>query len=146
MTSFGLLVLGSVSLILLFVGLYWLVLVIRRHPRLVRISGTVLTVEKKQEIGADNVTFYPTIAYDTPDGTQVRFRSNAGVTRPIRKLSGQTTSPWRAGQSIDVFHDPSGVMGPCIASLWNLYIGPAGFIVGGVLLLIVVANKWLHVG
>jgi hypothetical protein len=120
----------------------------RRHPHLQRISGTVLTVETKREIGGDqpSVSFYPIIAYTTPEGKQVRFRSSTGTTRPIRKLSVPTISPWRDGQSIDVFHDPSGELEPCIASLWSLYGWGAGLLAGGILLLSVVANKWSQLG
>ena len=51
MTIFILVVLGILGLILVFVGLSWLVVSIRRHPYLLRIKGTVLTVEKKYDRG-----------------------------------------------------------------------------------------------
>ena len=145
-TLLTLAVLGSIGLIVVFAALWSLISAIRRHPHLQRISGTVLTVEKQRQIGGESVTFFPIISYTTPDGKQVRFRSNAGTTLPERKFGGGPISPWRDGQSIDVFHDPSGYLNPCIASLWGLYGMGGGFLVGGILLLIVVANKWFHIG
>ena len=92
------------------------------------------------------MTFFPIIGYTTPEGQQARFRSSTGTTRRIRKLSGPTISPWRDGQSIEVFHDPTGELEPCIASLWHLYGWSFGFLASGILLLMVVANKWNHLG
>lgn len=146
MTSFILVVLGGIGLILVFVGLRWLVIAIRRHPHLLRIAGTVVSVEEKYDRADDTVTFFPVITYATPEGQQVRFRSSTGSTHKVLRLSGPNVAPWRDGQSIDVFHDPGGELEPCIASLWSLYAWPAGFLVGGVLLLMIVANKWNHVG
>ncbi len=37
---------GILGLFLLFLGLSWFVLAIRRHPHLLRISGTVVNVEE----------------------------------------------------------------------------------------------------
>ena len=144
MTGFILVVLGGIGLILVVVGLNWLGIAIRRHPHLLRISGAVVSVEKKYDRADDTVTFFPVIAYTTPEGNQVRFRSSTGSTHKILRLSGPNVSPWRDGQSIDVFHDPKSELEPCIASLWVLYVWPAAFLVGGVLLLMIVANKWNH--
>jgi Protein of unknown function (DUF3592) len=146
LTIFFLLILGILGLGLVFLGLSWFVISIRRHPHLLRISGTVVSVEEKFDRVDDNVTFFPTIAYTAPEGNQVRFRSRTGVTREVRRLSGPNISPWRDGQAIDVFHDASGVLEPSIASLWSLYGWPAGFLVGGILLLTVVVNKWNQLG
>lgn len=55
MTIFILVVLGILGLILVFVGLSWLVVSIRRHPYLLRIKGTVLTVEKKYDRGGTSL-------------------------------------------------------------------------------------------
>jgi hypothetical protein len=142
MTIFILVILSILGPILVLVGLNWFITVISRHPYLLRIKGTVLTVEKKYDSADDRVTFYPTIAYTAPEGNQVRFRSSSGSTQEVRRLSGPNVSPWRDGQSIDVLHDPSGVLEPCIASLWSLYGWSIGFIVGGTVLLMVVVNKW----
>ena len=131
MTTFILVVLGILGPILVLLGLSSLVISIRRHPNLLRIKGTVLTVQKKYDSVDDRVTFYPTIAYTAPQGNQVRFQSCTGSTQEVRRLSGPNVSPWRAGQSIDVFHDPKGVIDPCIASLWSLYGWGVGFLVGG---------------
>ena len=146
MTIFILIVLAILGPILVIAGLGSLVVSIRRHPYLLRIKGTVLTVEKKYDSVDNRVTFYPTIAYIAPQGNQVRFQSSTGSTQDIRRLSGTNVSPWRDGQSIDVFHDPDGVLEPCIASLWNLYGWSFGFLVGGILLLMVVVNKWNQIG
>ncbi len=146
MTIFFLVILGIFGLVLIILGLSLFAIAIRRHPHLLRISGTVVSVEKKYDGADDKVTFFPTIAYTTLEGNQVRFRSSAGVTQQVRRLSGPNISPWRDGQSIDVFHDPSGVLEPCIASLWSLYGWPAGFLGGGILLLMVVVNKWNQLG
>lgn len=145
MTSFILVVLGGIGLVLVFVGLRGLVITIRRHPHLLRIAGSVVSVEEKFERADDTVTFFPVITYTTPEGKQIRFRSSTGTSHKVLRLSGPNVSPWRDGQSIDVFHDPGGEQEPCIASLWSLYVWPAGFLFGGILLLIIVANKWNHV-
>ena len=147
MTILILIVLGTVGLITVFASLSSLIIKIRRHPCLLRIKGTVVTSEKEYSRDADaqrRVMFYPIINYTTPDGRQVRFRSRTGSTHEELILAGPNVSPWRDGQSIDVFHDPYGTMEPCIASLWSLYSGSSGFLVGGVLLLIVVVNKCLQ--
>ena len=147
MTIFILIVLGTVGLITVFASLSSLIIKIRRHPRLLRINGTVVTSEKEYSRDDDarrRVTFYPIINYTTPDGRLVQFRSRTGSTYEELILTGPKVSPWREGQSIDVFHDPSGTMEPCIASLWSLYGGSFGFLVGGILLLIVVVNKCLQ--
>jgi hypothetical protein len=146
MTIFILVVLGLLGSILVLVGLVLFVNAIRRHPYLLRISGTVLSVDEKYDTKGDNVTFSPTIAYTTPEGQKVRFRSKTGATREIRRLSGTTVSPWREGQNIEIFHDPSGTLEPCIASLWSLYGMGIGLLTGGILLLIVVVNKGMHLG
>ena len=146
MTIFILVVLGILGLILVFVGLSLLVVAIRRHPHLLRISGTVFSVEEKYDSAEDTVTFFPAISYTTPEGNQVQFRSSIGSTHKVLRLSGPNVAPWRDGQSIDVFHDPSGQIAPRIASLWSLYAWPAGFLVGGILLLIIVVNKWNQIG
>lgn len=146
MTIFVLVVLSILGPILVLVGLNWFIKVICRHPYLLRIKGTVLTVEKKYDSTDDKVTFYPTIAYTAPEGNHVRFQSSSGSTQEVRRLSGPNVSPWRDGQSIDVFHDPSGVLKPCIASLWGLYGWSIGFIIGGTMLVMVVVNKWNHLG
>ena len=146
MTVFILVVLGGIGLILMVVSLGWLFVVIRRHPHLLRISGAVVSVEKKYNSVGDTVTFLPVIAYTTPEGKQVKFRSTSGSTQNILRLSGPNVSPWRDGQRIDVFHDPSGTLGPCIASLWGLYGWPAVLLVGGIVLWMIVANKWHHLG
>ena len=147
MTIFILVVLGILGPILVFVGLCWFVTAIRRHPYLLRIKGTVLTVDKKYDTGSDEpgVTFSPIIGYTTPEGQQVRFRSPFGTKRRIR-FGNDPISPWRDGQSTDVFHDPSGVLEPCIASLLGLYGWSLGFLVGGIILLMVVVNKWNQLG
>ena len=146
MTVFILVVLGGIGLILMVVSLGWLFVAIRRHPHLLRISGAVVSVEKKYNSVGDTVTFLPVIAYTTPEGKQVKFRSTSGSTQNILRLSGPNVSPWRDGQRIDVFHDPSGTLGPCIASLWGLYGWPAVLLVGGIVLWMIVANKWHHLG
>ena len=146
MTVFILVVLGGIGLILMVVSLGWLFVAIRRHPHLLRISGAVVSVEKKYDRANDTVTFFPVVAYTTPEGNQVKFRSSTGSTHKILRLSGSNVSPWRDGQRIDVFHDPDGVLGPCIASLWSLYGWPAVLLVGGILLWMIVANKWNHLG
>jgi hypothetical protein len=144
MTSFILLLLGGIGLVLVFVGIRWLFITIRRHPHLLRIAGTVVSVEEKFDRADDTVTFFPVITYTTPEGKQVRFRSSTGTSHKVLRLSGPNVSPWRDGQTIDVFHDTGGKLEPRIASLWSLYAWPAGFLVGGVLLLLIVANKWNH--
>lgn len=146
LTNLILVVLSILGPILVIVGLSWLVVSIRRHPYLLRIKGTVVSVEEKYDRVDDKVTFFPTIAYTAPEGNQVRFRSSTGVTQEVRRLSGPNISPWRDGQCIDVFHDPSGVLQPCIASLFSLYGWGFGFLVGGILLLMVVVNKWNQLG
>ncbi|MEQ1842481.1 MAG: hypothetical protein ABL994_18940, partial [Verrucomicrobiales bacterium] len=80
-----------------------------------------------------------------PEGKQVHFRSSIGSTFPNRNMF-PAKSPWTDGQRIDVYHDPGGVLKPCIASLWNLYGWALAFLAGGILLLLVVANKWNHLG
>jgi hypothetical protein len=145
MTSFTLVVLGGIGLVLVFVGLLWLVIIIRRHPHLLRIAGTVVSVEEKYDRADDTVTFFPVITYTTPEGKQVRFRSSTGSSHKVLRLSGPNVSPWRGGQSIEVFHDPGGEQEPCIASLWRLYAWPAGFLFGGILLLMIVVTKWNQV-
>ena len=145
MTSFTLVVLGSTGLVLVFVGLRWLVNTIRRHPHLLRIAGTVVSVEEKYDRTDDAVTFFPVIAYSTPEGKQVRFRSSIGSSHKVLRLSGPNVSPWRDGQRIAIFHDPGGEQEPCIASVWRLYAWPAGFLFGGILLLMIVVNKWNQV-
>lgn len=139
-------VLGSIGVIAVCAALWLLIRAIRRHPYLLRISGTVATVERQRKTGGDSVTFYPIISYTTPEGKQVRFRSNIGTTLPVRQIGGGPISPWRDGQSIDIFHDPSGYLSPCIASLWGLYGTGACVLIGGILVLIVVANKWSQLG
>ncbi len=149
MTVFILIGLGSLGLIVVFASLWSLVVAIRRHPHLLRIKGTVVTSEQEYSKDSDarrRVTFFPIIVYTTPEGKQVRFRSRTGSTHEVLKLAGPNVSPWRVGQSIDVFHDPSGTMEPCIASLWSLYGTAVGFLAGGILLLIVVVNRGLHLG
>ena len=148
MTILIIIVLGGLGLVLVLLGFCWFVVAIRRHPHLKRISGTVVSVEEKYDYGGDEkrISFFPIIRYTTPEGQQVRFRSSTGTSRRVLKLAGPTVSPWREGQSIDVFHDPGGTLGPCIASLWSLYGWTVGLLAGGILLLIVVANKWSQLG
>ncbi len=145
MTTFILVILGILGLILVFVGLRGLVCTVRRHPHLLRLSGTVLSVYKKYETGKDKVTFYPNIGFTTPEGKQVFFRSNIGSSYPDRNIY-PAKSPWKDGQSIEVYHDPGGVLAPCIASVWHLYGWGLAFLAGGILLLMVVVNKWNDVG
>lgn len=146
MTIFILVILSILSLILLFAGLGWFVTAVRRHPHLLRIQGTVLSVTEEYDRVDDKVSFFPTIAYTAPQGNQVRFKSASGSTQEVRRLSGPNVAPWRVGQSIDVFHDPSGALDPCIASVWRLYGPSFGCLVAGTLLLMVVVNKWNHLG
>ena len=145
MKTFLLVSLGSLGLILVVLGLRRLVVAVRRHPHLLRISGIVLSVHKKYDNARDKVTFYPNIAYTTPEGKQVNFRSSIGDTFPDRKMF-PAKSPWTDGQRIDVFHDPGGVLKPCIASLCYLYGWGLAFLAGGILLLMVVVNKWNSLG
>ena len=145
MTTFILLSLGILGFILVFVGLCWLVVAVRRHPHLLRISSIVLSVHKKYDTAHDKVTFYPNIGYTTPEGKQVNFRSSIGDTFPDRRMF-PAKSPWTDGQRIDVYHDPGGVLAPCIATLWNLYGWALVLFTGGILLLMVVVNKWNQLG
>lgn len=146
-TIFILLILSFLGLILLFLGLAMFVKSIRRHPHLLRIQGAILSVDEKYYNNGDEpgVTFYPIIGYTTPEDQRVRFRSKWGTTRRVR-FSRNPTSPWREGQSIDVFHDPRGEMDPCVASLWHLYGMSLSCLTGGILLLMIVVNKWNHLG
>lgn len=146
MAIFILVILSILGPILVIVGLSWFVNTIRRHPYLLRIKGSIVSVEEKYDSVDDKVTFCPTVAYTAPEGNQVRFRSSSGVTQAVRRLSGPNVSPWHDGQSIDVFHDPSGELAPSIASLWHLYGWSIGFVAGGILLLMVVVNKWNQLG
>jgi Protein of unknown function (DUF3592) len=142
MTIFIFVVFGILGLTLVFGGLCWLVIAIRRHPRLPRVSGTVVSIEKEFDHAHGTVTFFPVVDYATTEGNRVRFRSSIGTSRAILTFSDPSVSAWRDGQSIEVFHDPDGRLEPCIASPWSFYGWPAAILVGGVLLLATVANEW----
>jgi Protein of unknown function (DUF3592) len=141
MTIFIVLFFGVLGLTLVFVGLCCLVIAIRRHPRLPSVSGTVVSIEKEFDHAHGTVTFFPVIDYAAPEGNQVRFRSSIGTSRAILAVSDPTVSPWRDGQSIEVFYDADGCLEPCIASPWSFYGWPAAILVGGVLLLATVASE-----
>ena len=119
-----------------------------RRKQLIRITGTVLTVVKKREYRAGNskergrhvVKFFPYIAFTKPDGGQERFQSESGASYDVRRKFGGGTiepvSPWRDGERIEIFYDPGGVLGPCLADGFSLYGLGAGVFAAGVVMML----------
>ncbi|MEO6739712.1 MAG: DUF3592 domain-containing protein [Chthoniobacteraceae bacterium] len=119
---------GLIGLGLLYAALKELLKVRRRRPFLIKLPGTVLSVSTERDTRAGSVNnrdetavvirFIPFVAFTTPEGKRVDFRSEVcDIHHLRRRLDGslpEVESSWRSGQSVDVFYDPGAVLKPFI--------------------------------
>ena len=123
---------------------------LRRRPHLLRLMGTIVSVQTevvrrwRSDSGSSSETnqevrYFPLIAYTTPEGKGVQFRSELGEVYTLRrKFDGALITPpsrHREGERIEIFHDSSGELPPCIANWWALYFSGTGMLAAGLVLL-----------
>jgi hypothetical protein len=141
---------GIVGLALLCVAMRDIARLLGVRGRLVRLPGTVLTVQKETKLRVNSTDnrphrsnyveyFFPVISFVRPDGQRVEFRSEWGQSRRISyRYQGSKvafTPKWHDGQAVEVFFDPQGEMKPCLASAWSLWFQPLGFLAAGLVTL-----------
>ena len=136
-------------------GLRSLVNALRRRPYLRRAQGTVTTVHTTRETRSDSrgfytlVTFHPEIEFTNELGQLVRFRSENGESKRAAQI--EPVSRYRVGQTLEIFHDPAGMLPPCIATWAGLYgpgtalfAGGLGFLFGAALIWFCFGSKLLE--
>ena len=119
---------GLVGLGLLYAALKELLKVRRRRPFLIKLQGTVLSVSTERETCAGSVNnrdetavvirFIPFVAFTTPEGKRVDFRSEVCDIHHLRRRQDgslpEVEPSWRSGQDVEVFYDPGAVLKPFI--------------------------------
>ena len=117
---------GLIGVVLVRAGLKEILLVRRRRSQLLRLPATVVNVRKERDQrlhesrgSSDTGTrlkYFPVVAFTTPEGKRVEFRSEAGESFNLRRgFDGATHEPeskWCEGQQVEVFYDPGGVLSP----------------------------------
>jgi len=119
---------GLIGIGLLRAGLRELFKVRSRRPFLIKLQGTVLSVvtERETRAGSANnrdetavvVRFIPFVAFTTPEGKRVDFRSEVCDIHHLRRRADgslpEVEPSWRSGQSVEVLYDPGAVLKPFI--------------------------------
>ena len=129
-------------------GLLSLVTALRRRPHLRRAHGTVIDVHTTHETGSDSsyVKFNPEIEFTNELGQLVRFLSESGERWKVEPNLSSPVSGYRVGQRLEIFHDPAGILPPCIASWKGLYGSATALICGGLGFLGSAALIWFCFG
>lgn len=119
---------GLIGMGLLRAGLSELIKVRRRRPFLIKLPGTILTVIKERETRAGTpgsrrdtgqiLKYIPHVAFTTPEGKRVEFRSEVCQIHELRRKYGGSfitpECPWLDGDAVEVHYDPGGVLKPFI--------------------------------
>lgn len=138
---------GLIGLGLLRAGLREFFKVRSRRPFLIKLQGTVTSVatERETRAGSTNnrketavvIRFIPMVAFTTPEGKRVDFRSEVCDIHHLRRRQDgslpDVEPTWRSGQSVEVLYDPGAVLKPHLTGGAGLSFMAYGMMAAGLL-------------